>query len=554
QYYYTSLFNSNSNYLSFNSITSALQVTGTAANPACISGPPCVPYNIFTQGGVTPAQLAYLYAPGTAYGTNDEKILHADATLDLSKFGLESPWAHDGVEVNVGAEHRTEGLDFAPDYAELQGLLSGFSGASVAIDDSYSVSEGFTEVRVPVMQNQPWADDLVVDGGYRYSHYTTAGVTNTWKFEVQYAPVKDARLRVSLDRAVRAPNLIELYNPQSYGNESFIGTDPCAPTIASGALVPATASLAQCEHTGATAAQYGNGGTTSTISQCTADQCGQVVGGNTDLKPEVGRTWSVGISLTPQFLPGFLATIDYFHIALSGEIGVIPGNYAFQQCLDTGNPTDCALVVRTPAGALHGATVAGGGYILQTSINTGAALVSGIDVGAQYTYPLRDGWGTLTADLTGTWLQHNTSTPFPGAVSYDCAGLFGITCNDGVNPRWRHTLRVNWATPWKVLLSAQWRYIGESAFDNNSSNPSLQYEEEGAYDVINAHIPGYSYLDVTMVVHVTNGIRVRLGCTNLLDKDPPLLGADISDETAMNSFPSYDTLGRQVFAGFTADF
>ena len=170
-----------------------------------------------------------------------------------------------------------------------------------------------------------------------------------------------------------------------------------------------------------------------------------------------------------------------------------------------------------------------------------------------YRVALRRGWGSLAAKLNGTWLQHDTATPFQGAGTYDCAGLYGFTCGVGVNPSWRHTLRVTWTTPWRALLSAQWRYIGESAFDNNASNPSLKYLEEGGYQPINAHIPGYSYLDLTAELRVIEGVHVRIGCRNVLDKDPPLIGGEITNATAMNSFPSYDVLGRELFAGFTAD-
>lgn len=555
QYYYTTLFVSDQDYLNFNSINNALQVTGTAANPVCVSGGSCVPYNIFTQGAVTAAQLAYLYTPGTAQGNNDEKIQHADVTADLGKYGIVSPWAHDGVAVNVGGEHRSEGLSFQPDAAQLSGELAGFSGAAVAIDNGYSVSEEFNELRIPLAQKLPFAEDLSVDAGYRYSDYSTAGVTNTYKFEVQYAPIQDVRFRYSLDKAVRAPNLIELYNPQSIGSYSVVGVDPCAPTLnSSNQLVPATATLAQCQHTGVTAAQYGNGGTTDVIPQCIAQQCSQVIGGNTHLQPEVAHTWSLGLSFTPTLLPGLVATVDYYHIAITGQITSVPGNYLFNQCLATGDTTDCSQIVRASNGSIHGATVAGGGYILQTSINAGATLVSGVDLGVNYRYALGNGWGSLSAALNGTYLQHDISTPFPGAVSYDCAGLFGITCNYGVNPNWRHNLRLSWETPWKLLLSAQWRFIGATHFDNNSNNPSLQYAEEGGYDAANARIANYSYLDLTATLQVLKSLQLRAGVQNLFDKDPPLLPADITNETQSNSFPTYDTLGRQIFVAFTAKF
>src|SRR3982074_2528832 len=93
QYYYTSFFNVNKQYLNFASIDNALQVRGTAANPVCISGPPCVPYNIFRDGGVTPDALQYLYLNGSAYGTNSQRIAHADIAGGLGKDGVPRPGA-----------------------------------------------------------------------------------------------------------------------------------------------------------------------------------------------------------------------------------------------------------------------------------------------------------------------------------------------------------------------------------------------------------------------------------------------------------------------------
>ena len=105
-----------------------------------------------------------------------------------------------------GREHRKETETFAPDGAELSGNLAGFSGALVPIDVHYDVNEAFAELRAPLAHDLPGVHDLTTDVGYRYSNYNTAGVTNTYKFEVQYAPIEDARVRFSFDRAVRAPN------------------------------------------------------------------------------------------------------------------------------------------------------------------------------------------------------------------------------------------------------------------------------------------------------------------------------------------------------------
>ena len=56
------------NDASISHIQNALLVGGTAANPVCLSGGSCVPYNIFADGGVTPAALNYIVAAGTSTG------------------------------------------------------------------------------------------------------------------------------------------------------------------------------------------------------------------------------------------------------------------------------------------------------------------------------------------------------------------------------------------------------------------------------------------------------------------------------------------------------
>jgi iron complex outermembrane recepter protein len=230
---------------------------------------------------------------------------------------------------------------------------------------------------------------------------------------------------------------------------------------------------------------------------------------------------------------------------------IAPG-YLFDQCLATGSPQDCTQIVRTSDGALHGATVAGGGYILQTDVNAGAALVSGIDFGLNYKHTLGTGFGLLVTSFNGAWLQHDITTPFPGSGSYDCAGLFGATCQVGTHPSWRHQMRVTWDTPWRVLLTAQWRFIGGASLDNNSNNPVLHGAEFGANNTTYAQLPNYSYLDLAAGAHVLDGLEIRVGVNNLFDKDPPLLPSQISNGVQNNTFPTYDTRGRTLYVAFTA--
>ncbi|MGH9521716.1 MAG: TonB-dependent receptor domain-containing protein [Terriglobales bacterium] len=555
QYFYTTFFNINEKYLNFQGIDNALQVTGTAANPTCVSGAPCVPYNIFADGGVTPAALNYLYLNGTGEGTSTLRTIHAEITGQLGKYGIHSPLATDGVGVDLGFEHRNDNEYFLPDYAEESGLLSGFGSAAVPINNSVSVSEEFLELRAPLVQNVTGVKELLFDGGYRRSDYTTSGPVNTYKFEVQYAPIEDYRLRLSYDKAIRAPSVVELYNPQLVGGAQ-LGNDPCAPTFTgTGAIAaPAQDTLAECEHMGVKASQYGNGSTTDTIPQGAAGQLSQLAGGNPNLQPEQAETYTIGINFAPSQVPNFKGSVDYYHIALSQEVTVIPAGVILANCAATGSPLYCSQIVRSNVtGGLTGSTIAGGGYIIQSNVNAGAAVDSGIDVQFNYKIDLPKSLGAVDFDMNGSYLQHAETTPLPGQHTYDCAGLFGFVCQT-IDPRWHHIFSASWQTPWNVTATATWRYIGKVEEDNNDSDPSLHFAVWGAYDKFNAVIPSYSYLDLTANWRVNSILSFRAGFNNIMDKDPPIIDGNIVGGGAANTYPIYDMFGRQLFLGFTAKF
>jgi iron complex outermembrane recepter protein len=549
QYYYVDFFNSNNKYLNFANIDKALVVTRDASgNPVCASGPPCVPYNIFQDGGVTQDAINYLSLSGTARGTSTLRTIHADITGELGQYGITVPTAHDSLAVNLGYERRMEDLNFAPDASEQSGQLAGFGGAPVSIDQSQTVDEEFVELRVPLVQEMTGVRDLVFDTGFRHSDYSVTGPVNTHKFELQYAPVEDLRFRGSFQRAIRAPSLIELFNPPAIGLIQF-GTDPCAPTTTSSGVVngPA-ASLQQCLNTGVTAAQYAAG-----IPQLVAGQLTQLAGGNVALDPERSNSYTLGFTLTPTFLPSFTGSIDYFHIDLKGGIGVFPANVIMTNCLQTGDPQFCSQIVRNPAnGSLNGPTQASGGYMIQTARNISETVLRGVDVQANYRLPIGD-LGNLTFNLNGAYLNKAETTTAPGVVPYDCAGLFGAVCQT-VNPRWHHIFRASWDMPGKITVSALWRYMSKVDLDQNQSNPTLQFATFGQPDLFNARIPAYSWLDLAGSWAFRDDMSLRVGVNNVFDKNPPLVTSEITAGGNANTYSVYDQLGRQIFAAVSVKF
>ncbi len=543
-YYYTSLYQASQNYLSISKIQKALQVVQGANGPACIDqSDGCVPYDIFRDGGVTSEALAYLDVTGTSRGAVSQRIVEGTVTGDLSEYGVKSPWANDGVGVNFGFQTRREHMEYAPDVAQLSGDLSGAGGASVSIDESIAVTEGFGEARIPLIQDMAWAKDVVLDVGYRYSDYSTGITADTYKVALQWAPTDDVRFRASFNQAIRAPNLLELYTPQSVTNTSQVSEDPCA----QGAARPA--SLAACLNTGITAAQYGN------IPQCPSGQCAVLQGGNPDLQSEEAKTYSVGFTLTPTFLTGLTASVDYFTIDLEGTIGNIPLGVILQRCLETGDQAFCSQIVRNPInGALFGDDVAAGGYFNGANVNIGSGTTSGVDVQVNYNLPIEmiglEEYGRVSVALNGAYLIEATTVPLPGDPEYDCAGLYGPQCQT-VNPKWRHQLRVNWTTPWDMTFSAAWRYIGEVKLERDTNEPTIG---QNGNDPFNHLLPARSYLDLSGVWNVNDTFTVRAGINNILDQDPPLVNSRIAGTGLPNTYPTYDLLGRKMFIGFTANF
>lgn len=546
-YYYTTLYNTNENYVSMSRAQNALNNCRDASSGAVIAG--CVPWNIWTEGGVTAEAADYVSTYGVSNGTSSQKILSAGVTGDLGTYGIQLPTAGDGVRVAFGVEYRDDAFAFLPDEALGSGDLSGSGGASPTIDESTSVNELYAEVRVPLVQDKAFAQDLLFEAGYRYSDYDLSGGANTYRFGLQWAPIRDVRLRASFNHAIRAASLIELFNPQSVTNTSDVSVDPCAPTIVNNVLVPAARSLTDCQRTGVTAAQYGNGGTTNFIPQCVSNQCSVLTGGNPMLEPEEADTISIGVTLTPGFLPNFNLSIDWYQIKMDGLVGNIPLDIVLAGCLDGSTPLYCGMVVRSAQGSIAGNSLATRGYISGTNANIAEGTFTGIDIQGTYRFDIGR-FGSLQAELNAVYLDKTTTIPLPGEHEYNCAGLYGNTCDQAI-PDWRHTLRMSWKLPTIPLqVSAQWRYLSSVTNEQNTSDPTLS----GDPVVFGGTLGSRSYLDLTGTWDIKDKLTVRLGVNNIFDKDPPLVDTVWSGPGTPNTWGPYDTLGRQIFMSMSAKF
>jgi outer membrane receptor protein involved in Fe transport len=527
------------------------------------SDPNCVPYNVFGgAGAASAAAVNYLSATGFQKGHTTEQVANMSFTGRLGEYGIQTPWAKDGAAVNFGFEWRKESLDLKTDNAFATGDLTGQGGATLPISGSFRVYELFGEADIPIVQNGP-VDYLALSLGYRKSWYKTSADrkydTDTFKIGLEFAPVKDIRFRGAFNRAVRAPNIQELFATPTVGLNG--SSDPCA-----GSTITATdyGCIAQGLAVG--------GGTTANP----AGQYNGLLGGNPDLKPEKATTKTVGFVFQPGFLPRFAFTVDWYDIKVKDAIQPPAQDALLKDCVAnataTFTPLSCGLIHRDVAGSLW---LTPNGYVNNIPNNLGSVHTRGIEVSASYAYDF-DSAGTLSANFSGNYLdKYEVNNGLTQA--YDCAGLYGPVCSAGgttasgaVMPKWRHKARLSWLNQGgDIGVSFQWRYTGkvsaETTMTSNQSIGGTPYTAAGVAYGPGVYIAPVSFFDLSASYTFRKAYTFRIGVNNVFDKSPPLVtsGSASVDGTNLcptgscngNTYPaSYDALGRFIYSSVTLNF
>lgn len=511
--------------------------------------PGCVPMDIFHGSqDVSAGAVGYVSVPAFQNGRTTQTVVNAAITGDLTEAGVKLPSADDGLALAFGAEYREEESELNNDILFATGGLVGQGGATLDTRGRFDVGELFLEARLPLAQGRRFADTMSIEGGYRYSDYDLGFQTDTWKVGGDYGPVDSLRFRGSYQRAVRAPNIQELFRPQVVQLDG--STDPCAVDVP-GQELPTDnnpdATPENCARTGVTAAQYGN------IATNPASQYNGLTGGNPDLIPETADTYSVGFVWTPNFIDNLSMTVDWYDIEIEDVIGGVGADLALNTCL-TQNQF-CELVNRAPgSGSLW---LGQQGFMIDTNQNLGSLKANGIDTEINYAVDLPGSAGDLGINFIGSWVGELTTEPVPGFPKYDCASLFGNVCGRPT-PEWRHKARLTWnASQIPLSLGATWRYVDEVKNENTVNNSNFAF---GQWEATDEKIKAYNYLDLngTYVwdTEITT-LTFRAGVNNVTDEEPPILGQDISVSVYIsgNTFPqNYDVLGRYWFLQLQADF
>lgn len=526
---------------------SLLATTDGAGNPVCVDpSNGCVPVDWFgPEGAITEEMNGFLR--GVALTEQETSLAQINARIN-GDTPVTSPWATTPVAFGLGAEYRRTEAAMMVDPVTSSGDISGAGGATPDVSGAYDVAEAFGELIVPIAEDLPYLHDLTFEAGVRYSHYMIDAPgdpsfsTTTWKAGGGWAPIRDVRFRGNYARAVRAPNISELFLPTT----TTIGAlqdDPCANLTDRGAPVvgrptPTGALLETCLAQGAPANQIG------LIQQPTAGQANITTGGNLNLEPEISDSWTLGLVLTPVLLPRFSLTLDYYNIEVTDAISVPTTGDIVNGCFSAPSPTNpsCQLIERDPiSGGLNGDQNIVSGIGLARS-NLGRLATDGIDVTANYSRDL--GFARWTLGATANWTHRSSFQSTPSSVERDCVGVYDVNCTS-LQPEFQWSVRNGLSFGGGFDVSLLWRHIDSmdavaSLFSGEI--PSLG----GTYDF--NRIEAFDYFDLSGRYTIADRYMVQLTVQNLLDSEPPIVGGTIRSGgfNDGNTFPStYDALGRR---------
>lgn len=439
----------------------------------------CIPLNLFGVGSASEEAKAWI--TGTGRRDWDIRQQVADLTLRGNPF---STWAGP-VSVAFGGLYRRQSVVVTSD--ELSQAQAFRVGNSLPWEGELTVKEGFVEALVPLASNAGWVKDFDLSLGVRYADYSTGFGATTWKLGINYAIDDSIRLRMTRSRDIRAPNLDELF--------------------------------------------AGGSGLIQTVTDPVLNQTYSVTnrtGGNRDLKPETADTFTAGLVFTPQFVPGFQLSVDYYNIRLNDAIGSLNAAATVTRCY-TDTPQVCALITRDASNRIA--------VVRTAPANFQRVETAGVDVELAYRFPFAGG----RMNLRGLISYTGKLDLVDGAnVSHFAGSTEQSTVNAvGGEPHWRFNGSAAYVGE-RHKLSLTARYVGGGII--SAENEISNYTDRKT-------VNGRLYLDlsgeITLLQHRRNRIALFGTIQNLMDTDPPI--------TAVNGYGTtrslYDMMGRVYTAG-----
>lgn len=478
----------------------------------------CVPYNILNgPQGATQAVIDWVMTTEKHEYKIEQTVFSGIVDGDLG-FGLDAG----NVAFAAGAEFRTEKSDSffddltrgvcpvtTPDCQE-GGLVRDVTSVrqtSLVFDPEFLVSNStgtynvwdvFGEVEVPLVSGATFAEELTFNAAGRFSQYSNVGDTFTWQAGLVWAPVEDIRFRSTLSRAVRAPNIAELFQPEQAA--TFRPFDPCD-QLTIDALFANNDPRAQTRETNCRA----DGIPVGYLDPLSARFSG-VNSGNSELTEEEADTFTVGFVFQPTFLEGLTLSVDYWDIEIEDAIAFVTAQDTVDNCYDsTTFPNQfCSLFARNrdPASAQFN----GLNFLRQTQLNFGKLESSGVDFQVAYAFEI--GASSFDVGVLGSKVNELDEFFDPGDPSAVNPELGEIR-----RPELAGNLTLGWALG---SVGVRWTslYQDSQGFRNvEVETAAFEYGPAGFADEFWSH-------DISVSWDFRDNIRFFGGINNVTDEFP----------------------------------
>lgn len=474
------------------------------ANPAN-DDPACVPYNNMGLGVASPEALAYAYTTGFMNMRIKQEMVSAQTSGDIFE-----NWAGP-VSVAFGASYRTEEVGRSVSSPEDRaGVLTG--GNYNPTFGDYDVTEFYAETVIPLLAEQPFAEQLDLNAALRWTDYSTSGDVETWKLGLSWRPTDDFRVRATRSRDIRAPSLGDLFDAGTSGTGTI--RDP-----------------------------FMNGIESQVVSQTR---------GNASIQPEIGDTTGLGFIYQPSWLPEFAMSVDYYDIKVKGAITSIGGQAVVDRCFGGDNAL-CGSIVRD----------SGNNQIVQIfnqPQNVLGQRASGYDMEMSYRMPLSNISSSLPGDLSFRALMTyvDRMETNDGVIVANGVGKVGPSIGApsfGLNSaKTRFLSSVSYANgQYDVTFTA--RGLGSGVYDNRYIQcvpGSCPVSTAKNPTVNNNKIEAVTYFDLGFNYRLDNG-KVFLNFQNVFDRNPAAV-ASTSFWSGPGNMTFYERMGRIVRVGLNYEF
>ncbi len=355
----------------------------------------CIPLNPFTAGFMETGRFDTQQENDFAYGgavvqTEVEQIIAGGfVTGDIYNFKQGGT-----AQLLLGAEYRTDQVKTTPGDNLRLGLLAGVDADAGSTGERW-IRELFTELSLPLLEDQPFAKSLSIEGALRWTEEQFAGSDITYQVKGEWAPNDWLSFQGGYGTSFRAPDTGEQFGTGTV----FVVTSRADPCIVSGFMIDRTGGintydasldtrsatlLANCRALGLDPTTLGSVGQGTAGLAFTTTPVAFGNFGNIATSPETSKAFFAGFTADQPWFDQFDLSLKatYFDYEVEGSIGQLTRGQILSDCFESVGLSDplCAFQTRDPNGILVA--------VNEASINLGPTTSRGYDVNMRFGYEI----------------------------------------------------------------------------------------------------------------------------------------------------------------------